>query len=262
MNYEPNSWSGKQSGPREDPKKGFHSFPEQLEGRKERIRPESFADHYSQARQFYMSQTPLEQSHIAAALIFELSKVKEPAIRSRMVSHLLNIDEALARTVAKGLRLQELPKPADAAKPTRKDLPESPPLSILLNGPERFEGRKLGVLVTDGVDGVLLRALRSEFELADAMVEIIAPEVGGVATSDDAWIEANEQLDGAPSVLYDAVAVLASAKGGEALRRARRPRTSSRTPLPTANSSPIRPRPSCFSRRRASPETWTKACSS
>ena len=47
VNYEPNSWSGKQSGPRESPQKGFHSFPAEVEGKKQRIRPESFADHYS-----------------------------------------------------------------------------------------------------------------------------------------------------------------------------------------------------------------------
>ena len=219
VNYEPNSWSGKQSGPREDPKKGFHSFPAEAEGTKQRIRPESFADHYSQARQFYMSQTGVEQSHIAAALIFELSKVKEPAIRSRMVSHLLNIDEGLAQSVASGLRLRELPKPADAAKPTRKDLPESPALSILRHGPERFEGRKLGILVTDGVNAELVGALRSEFEGAGAVVEIVAPEVGGVKASGGSWIEGDEKLDGAPSVLYDAVAVLPSAQGGEALAK-------------------------------------------
>ena len=217
VNYEPNSWSGEQSGPREDLQTGFRSYPAEVEGRKQRIRPETFADHYSQARQFYLSQTGIEKGHIAAALIFELSKVKELAIRSRMVSHLLNIDEGLAHSVASGLRLRELPKPADAARPTRKDLRESPALSILRNGPEQFEGRKLGVVVTDGVGAELIRALRSEFEGAKAMVEIIAPEVGGVKASDGSWIEGDEKLDGAPSVLYDAVAILASAKGGEAL---------------------------------------------
>ena len=52
-------------------------------------------------------QTEAEQGHIAAALIFELSKVETPAIRTRVVSHLLNIDEGLARKVADGLRLRE-----------------------------------------------------------------------------------------------------------------------------------------------------------
>jgi catalase len=112
-----------------------------------------------------------------------------------------------------------MPKPADAAKPTRKDLRESPALSILRNGPDRFEGRKLGVLVTDGVSAELIRALRSEFEGAGAMVEIVAPEVGGVEASDGSWIVGNEKIDGAPSVLYDAVAVFPSAKGGEALAK-------------------------------------------
>ena len=63
------------------------------EGAKLRIRSETFADHYSQARQFYISQTDTEQSHIVAALTFELSKVERPDIRARMVAHLLNIDQ-------------------------------------------------------------------------------------------------------------------------------------------------------------------------
>ena len=89
-------------GPRESPERGFRSFPEPMEGAKQRVRSETFADHYSQARQFFISQTEIEQSHIAAALTFELSKVETPAIRERMVSHLLNIDDELANKVAQG----------------------------------------------------------------------------------------------------------------------------------------------------------------
>ena len=55
-NYEPNSW-GDAGGPRESPERGFTSFPEQVEGPEVRARSETFADHYSQARQFYISQT-------------------------------------------------------------------------------------------------------------------------------------------------------------------------------------------------------------
>ena len=148
-------------GPRESPEKGFRSYPADEEGPKLRIRSETFADHYSQARQFYVSQTEVEQNHIADALIFELSKVERLEIRARMVSHLLNIHTDLAKQVADGLRLKEMPKPADAAKPTRKDLKKSPALSILLNGPESFKGRKVGALVTDGVDIDILKALKA-----------------------------------------------------------------------------------------------------
>ena len=97
-----------------------------------------------------------EQKHIAAALTFELSKVKTPVIRERMVSHLLNIDETLAAKVGQKLGLAKMPKPADAAVPTRQDLDPSPALSIIENGPKRFEGRKLGILVTDGFDAAIL----------------------------------------------------------------------------------------------------------
>src|SRR5665811_903243 len=90
-NYEPNSWSD--GGPREHPETGFQTFPETTSGDKRRIRPESFADHFSQALQFYRSQTAVEQQHIADALVFELSKVQTPSIRARMVGQLRNIDD-------------------------------------------------------------------------------------------------------------------------------------------------------------------------
>ena len=149
VNYQPNSFG---EGPRESPQRGFTPFADVEQGPKRRLRAESFADHYSQARQFFISQTRGEQHHIAAALTFELSKVKTPVIRERMVSHLLNIDETLASMVGTGLGLKAMPKPADAAMPTRQDLDASPKLSIVENGPQRFEGRKLGILVTDGTD--------------------------------------------------------------------------------------------------------------
>ncbi len=209
-NYEPNSWDGEAGGPREDPEAGFRSFPEEVEGAKGRYRSETFADHYSQARQFYLSQTPVEQAHIADAFTFELSKVETPAIRSRVVSHLLNVDEDLARKVAEALRLKEMPKAAKPAMPV-KSLADSPKLSILLNGPESFAGRKVGALVTDGCDIDLVEGLKSALEAEGALIEFVAPRVGGVEASDGTWIEAKQKIDGGPSVLYDAVAILASA---------------------------------------------------
>ena len=73
--------------------------------------------------------------------------------------HLLSIDEELARKVADGLRIEEMTEPAKAARPTIKDLKPSPALSILKNGPESFAGRRVGILVTDGVDVAQLRSL-------------------------------------------------------------------------------------------------------
>ena len=218
-NYEPNSWSGEASGPRELPEKGFQSHPAEESGLKLRIRSETFADHYSQARQFYISQTETEQDHIAEALIFELSKVEKLEIRVRMVSHLLNIDSDLAKQVADGLRLKEMPKAADAAKPTQQNLKKSPALSIILNGPDNFKGRKMGVLITDGVDINIFNALKAALKEEGALLEIVAPTVGGVKASDGSWIEAAQKVGGGPSVLYDAVALLPSGDGANSLAK-------------------------------------------
>ena len=206
-NYQPNSHG---EGPRESPARGYRHFAAEEQGQKVRLRPESFADHYSQARQFYISQTGAEQRHIASALTFELSKVEIPAIRERMVSHLLNIDETLATTVAEKLGIQQMPKPAVAAVKTRQDLEPSPALSIVERGPKRFEGRKLGILVTDGVDAKLLKGLMDAVVKEKAVVELIAPKVGGVTASDGKFVEAKHMIDGGPSVLFDAVALLTS----------------------------------------------------
>jgi len=211
-NYEPNSWGTEIGGPRETVT-GFHSFEEAAEGPKQRLRPESFADHYSQARQFYVSQTPIEQRHIGDALVFELSKVEVPAIRERVVSHLINIDASLAQNVADGLGLSALPKAAPPAVTPRTDLPTSDALSILKNPPGTFKGRKLGVLIADGVDAGLLDALKAAIDAEGGVMELIAPTVGGVKTSDGSVLAAHHKIDGGPSVLFDAVAVLPGEEG-------------------------------------------------
>ncbi|HEU0122809.1 MAG TPA: catalase [Bryobacteraceae bacterium] len=212
-NYEPNSWEAPAAGPRECPETGFRSFPASESGPKVRERPESFADHYSQARQFYTSQTELEQSHIIAALVFELSKVETPAIRARLVSHLPHIDKGLADGVAAGLGMTDNGPLAHPAVPPRTDLKPSRALSIVENGPASFEGRKVGILVTDGVEASIYNGLTAALEAEGAEWEVIAPAIGGVTASDGAAIAAHQKVGGGPSVLYDAIAVLVPEEG-------------------------------------------------
>jgi len=216
-NYEPNSWPAPEGGPRESPAGGFRSFPAPEEGAKVRERSETFADHYSQARLFYISQTKTEQKHIANSLVFELSKVEKVAIRERMVSHLPHIDRELTALVTKGLGLREAVKPALAAKETRMDLKTSKALSILQNPPPSFGGRKVGILVTDGTDRKVFNSLVAAIAAEQANFEVIAPAVGGAKASDSSFIEVQQKIGGGPSVLYDAVAVLPSVEGCQAL---------------------------------------------
>jgi catalase len=211
-NYQPNSW---EQGPRESPLKGFSSFAEPLEGMKQRSRSASFSDHYSQARMFFQSQTEPEQYHIGAALTFELSKVKTAKIRERMVSHLLNIHKDLAAMVIDGLGMKKVPAAADSAVEVRTDLPSSAALSIIKNGPNRFEGRKLGLLLSNGADAKLVKSLQKAISEQGGVCEVIAPEIGGVTLTNDAVVPGNQMLKGAPSVLYDAVALVFGPMSGK-----------------------------------------------
>ena len=215
-NYEPNSLTGDDRGPRADLVQGYQSVVREEQGGTRRLRAESFADHYSQARQFFISQTDVERDHILAAFAFELGKVEDPKIRTRMLANLLNVHDDLARGVADALGMP-LPEAAAAAVPTRTDLPESPALSILLNGPESFAGRKLGVLVTQGSDKALVTAVAAAFDEVGAVVAYIAPAIGPIKLKGGGSITPDEAIQGAPSVLFDAVALLPSAAGAAEL---------------------------------------------
>jgi catalase len=215
--YEPNTLDGK-TGPRASPERGFRSYEQHDEGAKLRIRPESFADHYSQARQFYISQNKTEQGHIAAAFTFELSKVATPRIREAIVAHLLNVDKKLAKTVADGIGLASMPDPAPAKVKTRRVKP-SPALALIDRMKQTLQHRVIGCLVSDGVDKRIVEALRRAVKAEAAQFVVIAPKIGGVRTAQGDMLAADGQLAGTPSVLFDAVAVILSDEGAKKLAR-------------------------------------------
>jgi len=213
VNYEPNSLS--KDSPRETPK-GFRSATVNESGNKGRIRAESFADHYSQARQFFISQTSYEQAHIASALVFELSKVDHLHIREAMVGHLLHISEDLASRVAKGLGFDKMPSAPETAVIVQ-EMPLSPALQTIGKMKDTLQGRSIGILIADGSDVTVINNLKKAVIKAGASVKIIGPKIGGAKLSDGSMLHVDGQLAGTPSVLFDAVAIILSLEGAKAL---------------------------------------------
>ncbi len=212
--YEPNSLSAE--SPRGNPEAGFRTFSETLSGTKERTRSERFADHYTQARMFFRSQTPYEQAHMASALVFELSKVEQPHVRAAMLGHLDVIDAGLGRRVAAGLGMQGAGAPPNPmVKP--KNVEPSPAVRTIGKGNPTLEGRTVGILVSDGSKRSAIDAIRKAVVAAGAAVKIIAPKIGGARLADGKLLAVDGQLAGTPSVLFDAVAVLLSPKEAAAL---------------------------------------------
>lgn len=214
VSYEPNSLST--TSPRESTLNGFRSTAVMESGDKGRIRAESFADHYSQARQFYLSQTEYEQAHITSALVFELSKVEHLHIREAMVGHMRYIDEDLANRIAAGLGFRSLPEAPPSAGPVL-DSEASPALQIIGKMKDTLMGRKMGILIAEGSDGTAIKKLKQAAIDAGATVKIICPKVGGAKLADNSFMPADGQLAGTPSVFFDAVAVILSNESAKSL---------------------------------------------
>ncbi|WP_399142564.1 catalase [Streptomyces sp. NBUA17] len=179
------------------------------EGRKVREAPESFADHFSQPRRFWLSMSPVEREHIVGAYTFELAKCYEQAIRERTLQVLANIDPELCAGVAEGLGL-----PAPAPTVPLADVEPSPALSQV-GGTWPLDGRVVGI-VTGGADLEGVGAVR-EAVLNAGMVPLVVAPTGGTLGSGDAALTVQRSYVTARSVEFDAV-LLAGAPdmGGDA----------------------------------------------
>jgi catalase len=215
VSYSPSSLEA--NSPRQDPANGFTSFHANEQGDKLRIRAESFGDHFSQALMFFNSQTEPEQNHIISAFIFELSKVETKSVRTRMVGQLANVSSTIAQRVADGLGMAGEIQPVPTKIPARTDLPASDALSILKKALPGLKTKVVGCLVADGSDATAVLTLQKAVKAAGADLKIIAPKIGGAAASDGSMIEADFQLAGGSSVLFDTVYLSLSKQGATEL---------------------------------------------
>lgn len=216
VNYEPNSLGG--GCPFQAGMAGFTSFPEPVAADKVRGKAELFADHYSQARLFWSSQTEVEKNHIVNAFRFELTRVQVLAIRQRVVAMLLNVDKSLASRIADGLGIA-LPPPM----PLMSNLPiptfkPSPALSLLAHpGVCGIQTRRIALLIGEGVSAETTRALYSTLLNQGAVPRLLGTQLGAVNTVDGDKLDIEISLEAGPSVIYDAVVVADGKTGAEAL---------------------------------------------
>ena len=215
VSYSPSSLEA--DTPRQDPKTGYHSFKAPEAGDQLRIRSSSFADHFSQALQFFNSQTEVEQNHIIASFIFELSKVDTKAVRTRVLGQLANVDATIAQRVADGLGMTAPVVPIATTVKARTDLATSDMLSIMKKMKPGVETKVIGCLIADGTDAAAVLELEKEVSKQGAHLKIVAPKIGGAVAADGTLLEADFQLAGGPSVLFDAVYVMLDESGAKLL---------------------------------------------
>ncbi|GGU13215.1 catalase [Nocardioides albus] len=191
-----------------DPQGAFRDNPVTVpETVKQRAQSASFDDHFSQARLFWLSMTPVEKQHIIAAYSFELGKVYEPAIRERQLQCLANIAAELCGGVAAALGL-----PAPSPTVELADPEPSPALSML-GGSYPPDGRVVGIVAgpdsgADQIDGV--RTALSGAGMTPLLIAPTGAPVGGelavqrtFATARSVEYDALVLADGASAVAAD-----------------------------------------------------------
>ncbi|RII80547.1 catalase HPII [Pseudomonas monteilii] len=217
--YEPNSIDG--GWPKETPAAaqdgGFESYQERIDAHKIRQRSESFGDHFSQARLFFQSMSPTEQQHIIKAYSFELGKVEREHIRAREVNEILaNIDLKLAAAVAANLGLPA-PK-AGTVQVKGSQLAQSPALSQMNHpGSVGIKGRKIAVLVANGVDAASVDKLVKALEAHSARPMLLGPTSAPVKATDGKQLPVDASMEGMPSIMFDGIVVPSGKASTDAL---------------------------------------------
>jgi len=223
VSYFPNSLGG--GCPMHSPgaAAAFRSVAVKETGAKVRERSPSFADHFSQATQFWNSMSDWEKDHIAAAFSFELNQVVDEGVRDRTMNEILvNIHEDLAKLVsgATGIAIKpagtpdaptpSAPTPAGPLDRNAAKL-KSPALSMDRPAPT-IQGRKVAVLLAESVDAAEVESILEALTARELVPETIGPHAGAIATRGGA-LTVNRAAPNAPSVIYDAVLVPSGAAG-------------------------------------------------
>lgn len=197
---------------------GFESHEEKIDAGKIRRRSTSFADHFTQARLFFNSQSPEEQEHIINAYSFELSKVNSVDVRRRELAILNQVDKRLAGAVGKNLginppeRLDEMTikfarqnHPDYPIVAPRPEVEKSAALSMQTRpGEGTIKTRKVAFLVADGVSKASVDKLKSSLEAEGAVVVLVSTQVGTLKFKEGEKEDIQFSLLTEASVCYDA----------------------------------------------------------
>src|SRR6478735_9648426 len=167
------------------------------ESTKIRAQSRSFDDHFSQARLFYRSMSPVEQDHIKGAYAFELAKCYEQSVKERQLQCLANIDEGLCATVATALGL-----PAPEPTIELEEVEASAALSQV-GTPYPAKGRKIGIVVDSASDEAHVAAVVAGVEAFGLLPFVVAPHGGTLGD-----LVVSRTYATARSFEYDALVVL------------------------------------------------------
>eukprot|EP01097_Dermamoeba_algensis_P008228 TRINITY_DN5408_c0_g1_i1.p1 TRINITY_DN5408_c0_g1~~TRINITY_DN5408_c0_g1_i1.p1 ORF type:complete len:758 (+),score=200.02 TRINITY_DN5408_c0_g1_i1:98-2275(+) len=198
---------------------GYVHSPAMVHGEKVRMKGPKFAEHFRQARMFYLSLSDWEREHLINAGKFELDKVMDQGVRDRTVDLLNHIDLDLAKQVALGVGVT----PPTAFKGPQND-DRSPAVSQATAPRDSIKSRRIAILVAPGYSATQFAAVSAALQAAGAVPMLVGP-VKGPVPSDSKTVN---QTTGAPptqfsyatckSLMFDGVLVLGGKQSVEFMR--------------------------------------------
>jgi catalase len=196
---------------------GYVHYPQEVSGQKLRGRSEGFRDFYSQATLFWNSMTPIEKQHIVEAGWFELGKVKDMAIRERVVHQFYHIDMDLGTRVAEGVgveplssaKVKEIQEELRAFREKvwgeRVNTHNSPALSMeKMKKANSIRGMKVAILAEKGANLDTVSELKDWLKENNAMAEVVSSKFGIFGDK----LKVDKSYITTASVLYDSIFVV------------------------------------------------------
>ncbi len=215
----------------------FASYTERIDSHKIRSRSESFIDFFSQPALFYRSLQPYEQTHVMEAYSFELGKCTHKHIQERMLWMVNEINEDLAKKVAKNLGLkvpETIDQPINQAiapdcnvedfQPgkAKNYLDKSPSLSQDNSKFDTIATRQIAFLMADGFSYNDYDKMSTLLKNNKAMVKVVAPHGGKVTSDSGKEVAVDAAIATTESVLFDAIYIPGGQHSIEALKGERK----------------------------------------
>ena len=195
VSYHKNSLQNNTPNPVPRANGGYEHYQEKVDGRKIRARSQGFEDHFSQARLFWNSMTPIEKEHITKAFCFEVGKVQSMDIRKQVVEMVAHISHDLAKTLGEKVGVTATIETI----PEETETKQSPAVSMYTN-PIRFvETKKVAVIIQKREEA---KPLIEALEAAGIVVEIVSDRQGTLGD-----VISDHTFDTASPVLYDGLIV-------------------------------------------------------
>ena len=139
-----------------------------------------------------------------------------------MVSGLMNVDQRLAKAVAEGLGIDEMPEPMPKVlqKKVKPEVAQSKTLSLFARpGDGSIRTRRVAIMLADGLVGAEVEALAEQLASEGAVPITIGSRLGRVKSDRGKPVEIGAPIDAAPSVVFDALVLPDGAAAAGALAK-------------------------------------------